>query len=634
MKKSLLSLLLLLLSMVASAHDFEVDGIYYNIINGNEVAVTYKGSDPFGNGEKYTGHVNIPSFVTYNSTIYSVTSIGDYAFRLCNGLTSIMIPNSVTSIGDYAFKSSNGLTSIMIPNSVTSIGRGAFEDCRGLTDMVIPNSVTSIGKYALSYCWELASIHVESGNAIYDSRDNCNAIIETSSNTLIAGCKNTIIPNSVTNISSYAFDGCYGLTSIVIAKTVTSIGDGAFSGCIGLTSIHVESGNDIYDSRDNCNAIIKTSSNTLIAGCKNTIIPNSVTNISSYAFDGCYGLTSIIIPNSVTSIGSGAFSDCRGLTDIVIPNSVTSIGSGAFYCCYGLTSIEIGNSVTSIGYQALNYCSNLTDIYSYSQYPPTCFAGTFDSYTATLHVPAASLAAYFTAPCWENFENIVGDAVAPEGISISKDSVNLQLDEQLRLVATVTPDNASNKEITWISTDTTVATVNDGMVLAVGYGECDIIASCFGMRAICHVLVANIITLDQQEAMLLPNHLLTLTPSAPTTPDSYTVSSSDPTVAAARVLSSGKIQVVGIKEGTTTITVGSVDGTAIPATCLVTVYTETGDMNSDGFINISDVTSLINYLLSGEDSQISTKNADVNGDNKIGISDVTALINKLLRGTE
>ena len=555
MKKSLLSLLLLLLSMVASAHDFEVDGIYYNIINGNEVAVTYKGSDPFGNGEKYTGHVNIPSFVTYNSTIYSVTSIGDYAFRLCNGLTSIMIPNSVTSIGDYAFKSSNGLTSIMIPNSVTSIGRGAFEDCRGLTDMVIPNSVTSIGKYALSYCWELASIHVESGNAIYDSRDNCNAIIETSSNTLIAGCKNTIIPNSVTNISSYAFDGCYGLTSI-------------------------------------------------------------------------------IIPNSVTSIGSGAFSDCRGLTDIVIPNSVTSIGSGAFYCCYGLTSIEIGNSVTSIGYQALNYCSNLTDIYSYSQYPPTCFAGTFDSYTATLHVPAASLAAYFTAPCWENFENIVGDAVAPEGISISKDSVNLQLDEQLRLVATVTPDNASNKEITWISTDTTVATVNDGMVLAVGYGECDIIASCFGMRAICHVLVANIITLDQQEAMLLPNHLLTLTPSAPTTPDSYTVSSSDPTVAAARVLSSGKIQVVGIKEGTTTITVGSVDGTAIPATCLVTVYTETGDMNSDGFINISDVTSLINYLLSGEDSQISTKNADVNGDNKIGISDVTALINKLLRGTE
>ena len=130
---------------------------------------------------------------------------------------------------------------------------------------------------------------------------------------------------------------------------------------------------------------------------------------------------------------------------------------------------------------------------------------------------------------------------------------------------------------------------------------------------------------------MLPNHIITLTPSAsPILPD-LTVSSSDPTVAAARVVSN-KVQVVGIKEGTATITVGSVDGTAIPATCLVTVYTEPGDINCDGFVNISDVTSLIDYLLSGDESQISTKNADVNGDESINISDVTELIDILLSG--
>ena len=219
--------------------------------------------------------------------------------------------------------------------------------------------------------------------------------------------------------------------------------------------------------------------------------------------------------------------------------------------------------------------------------------------------------------------------MAPTGISISNDSINLQPDEQLTLTATVTPQNASNKEVTWMSTDTTVETVNNGVVHAVGCGECDIIASCFGMQAVCHVSVANRIILDQQEAMLLPNHILTLTP-VPTVPGFYAVSSSDPAVAAARVLSSGKIQVVGIKEGTTTITVSSVDGTAIPATCLVTVYTESGDMNGDGFVSISDVTSLIDYLLNGDSSQISSTNADVDGNGHISISDVAELIDTLL----
>jgi hypothetical protein len=166
-----------------------------------------------------------------------VKSIGSYAFLYCKGLTSITIPNSVTSIGGFAFEGCSGLTSITIPNSVTSIGDYAFYVCSGLTSITIPNSVTSIGSYAFSDCSGLTSITVEKGNTKYDSRDNCNAIIETNTNKLIAGCKNTIIPNSVMSIGESAFYGCSGLTSITIPNSVTSIGNWAFSYCSGLTSI-------------------------------------------------------------------------------------------------------------------------------------------------------------------------------------------------------------------------------------------------------------------------------------------------------------------------------------------------------------------------------------------------------------
>ena len=155
---------------------------------------------------------------------------------------------------------------------------------------------------------------------------------------------------------------CSGLISVTIPSYVTSIGDGAFRGCSGLTSINVDSHNTKYDSRSNCNAIIETATNTLITGCNNTIILNSVTSIGDYAFEGCSGLTNIIIPNYLTSIGNYAFYGCSGLTSITIPNSLTSIGGNAFYGCSGLTSINIPNYVTSIGDGAFYNCSGLTSI--------------------------------------------------------------------------------------------------------------------------------------------------------------------------------------------------------------------------------------------------------------------------------
>jgi hypothetical protein len=171
----------------------------------------------------------------------------------------------------------------------------------------------------------------------------------------------------------------------------------------------VASENTKYDSRENCNAIIETSSNTLIAGCKSTIIPNSVTSIGEYAFEFCTGLTSIEIPNSVTSIGEWAFAGCYGLTSVTIGNSVTSIGSGAFYHCTGLTSVTIGNSVTSIGLSAFESCSGLTSITCHALTPPTC-----DGYyvfnnvdkSIPLYIPEESVDLYKAAEVWKDFTNI------------------------------------------------------------------------------------------------------------------------------------------------------------------------------------------------------------------------------------
>ena len=387
----------------------------------------------------------------------SVTSIGDYAFYGCSGLTELILPNSVTSIGDGAFLGCSGLTELTLPNSLTEIGKYAFRGCSGLTELILPNSVTSIGESAFSGCSGLEKIAVESGNSCYDSRDNCNSIIDTETNTLIVGCKNSVIPNSVTSIGDGAFRGCRGLTELILPNSVTSIGDFAFLGCRGLTEltlpnsvtsignyafsdcsglekITVESGNSRYDSRDNCNSIIETKTNTLIAGCKNSIIPNSVTSIGNGAFEycsglteltlpnsvtsigdgaflGCRGLTKLTLPNSVTSIGNSAFCDCSGLTELTLPNSITSIGQTAFYGCSGLTELTLPNSVTSIGDGAFGDCSGLSKITSLAEIPPVCGSGVFDRVNKTnckLIVPIVSVIAYKQAEVWNEFSNIRG----------------------------------------------------------------------------------------------------------------------------------------------------------------------------------------------------------------------------------
>ncbi len=259
----------------------------------------------------------------------------------------------VTSIGKYAFYNRRSIETVVIPNSVTNIGKNAF-DGSYIETITIPNSVTSIGEGVFACCLYLDKIIVDSDNKVYDSRDNCNAVIETATNTLVVGCNKTIIPDTVTCIAKNAFIylALY-FDSITIPASVTNIEEGAFYRCESLKEIVVDSDNKVYDSRDNCNAVIETETNTLVVGCYKTVIPSSVTSIGDGAFRGMgMRFTSIEIPDSVTSIGNYAFAICFYLNSVTIPDSVTSIGKNAFYNCQSLKSITIPKSVTSIGEDA------------------------------------------------------------------------------------------------------------------------------------------------------------------------------------------------------------------------------------------------------------------------------------------
>ena len=441
--KSFILVLIALFSLcgeVVKAYDLSYTHLgktlYYDTTSSNTVKVV-------GYSSSINGGVMIPLQFTYNSTHYSVTAVGDSAFTNCSNLTSISIPSTITYIGNYAFYGCGNLTSVTISGSVTEIGHNAFEYCISLTNITLPNTVTSIGYCAFSRCISLISITIPNSITNIDKStfSYCSSLtsvtipnsVTSIDNAAFRNCSSLTsitIPNSVTSIGYYTFRGCSSLTSIEIPSSVTSITEGAFSCCSSLTSITVQSGNTEYDSRDNCNAIIEKSTNKLIAGCTNTIIPssvtsigfsafqasgltsiiipNSVTSIGSCAFDNCSSLTSVTIPNSVTFIGGSAFSDCSSLTSITIPNSIDSIGKGTFWGCTSFKSITLPSSITSINEEAFGDCTNLDTIISENTTPPSVIWGAFWNVPndLVLLVPCSAINSYKTANIWSTFTNI------------------------------------------------------------------------------------------------------------------------------------------------------------------------------------------------------------------------------------
>ena len=354
MRKQLLFTILMLLPLVASAHDIEVANvdcvtIYYNYTNnGTELAVT-------SGDTQYTGNVVIPEVVTYENNTYKVTSIGTFAFFCCTNLTSIEIPNSVTSIGQGAFSGCTNLTSIEIPNSVTSISSDIFYNTAWYNNQ--PDGLVYAGNVAYCYKGTMPS------NTSLTIKEGTTAIASNA----FSGCSgltSITIPNSVTSIDYQTFYNCNKLTSINIPNSVTSIGQKAFYDCSGLSSV---------------------------------TIGNSVKSIGGDAFFGCTNLTSINIPNSVKSIDYQAFYNCYALTSVTIGNSVTSIGTRVFYGCYRLNRIEVlAIEPPYIENESKDYptfgqtINGQNEVYQY----------------AYVYIPKGTYEAYSSAYGWKNFKNI------------------------------------------------------------------------------------------------------------------------------------------------------------------------------------------------------------------------------------
>ena len=372
MKKQILITILMMASLLAWADDGDVftakttEGIEitFKVISesektaqvgeGNFTSFTIKS----GFDGQFDGQITIPSTISYNNTYYTVSKLSDYAFYNCGiTITNIIIPSSVITIGAYCFYDCWDLSTLEIPNSIKHIGINAFEGTMWYNNQ--PDGLVYVGNVAYKYKGEMpkdTSISIKEGTA---------------------------------SINTFAFRDCFGLSSIEIPGSVTDISHLSFFNCTGLSSIIVNSSNLIYDSRDNCNAIIEKATGKLIVGCKNSLIPQGVTSIGEGAFYYCYGLSSIEIPNSVECIDNSAFYGYPGLTSIEIPSSVNNIGTFAFYGCQLLQSI----SIKTISPPYLD--GELDELASQEVYD-----------NCTLYVPRNSINAYKESKTWGKFKNI------------------------------------------------------------------------------------------------------------------------------------------------------------------------------------------------------------------------------------
>lgn len=415
-KSNLLLFLMVFLPLMASAKTLKINGIWYKLSDAKAEVLKCP--------ETTSGAVMIPKFVTYEGVKYQVTSIGKSAFQECLNVTSVTLPKGLKHIGDFAFCFCESLTFITIPGSVTSIGCSAF-DSSGLTSIVIPKSVKSIGDFAFSDCGNLTSISIGKGvtrigNAVFR---NCHSLESVS------------ISKKVTHIGDYAFRGCGKLYAITIPKSVTHIGKAAFCYCTYLNSINIP--NNVTYIGDNA-----------FSDCYNlrtATIGNGVISIGEGAFYDCKSLESISIGRGVTSIGKKAFNGCQRLSGVhindvaawcnitfrggsnplvfaynlyvneeliehlIIPEGVTAISSIAFENCDNLISVTIPKSMKSIGSFAFSICNNLKHIYCHATTPPEINRIVEkDAYSSvTIHVPNASLEAYWEDKSWKEFKNIV-----------------------------------------------------------------------------------------------------------------------------------------------------------------------------------------------------------------------------------
>ena len=624
-KQLLITTVALLLNATANAHDFEVDGIYYNITSEAEktVQVTYKGNNSGQYRNVYKDEVVIPETVCYNDATYNVTSINNFAFFDNQKLTSVIIGNKVETIGEYAFQNCIYLTNAVIGNNVTTIGKYAFNQCYKLEKVIVGNSVKEIGSIAFYGCQNLNTVINLSSLTFKEGSDHYgyivsyaggygDIVINAPNGTMVGDFlfstaygknklvkyfgNNTeiILPNNYKgenySIDSEAFLNCDNITSVVIPDCVTEIGSNAFSDCDKLVSVE---------------------------------IPNSVTSIWAGAFNGCDKLADIEIPNGVVTIGDFAFAGLESLTNLEIPNSVTTIGQQAFSSC-GFTSITMGTGVTKIAIKAFSGCSklekvNITDLAAWCKIH-------FETYDSNPTHIAKSI--------YLNGEEII-ELIIPEGVT----SIGQWAFVNCNNITSVTIANSTTLVDNWAFDSCkglTMVNMGNGLeTIRSAFSNCENLAHVevspslkniySGAFADCYKLTEFIIPetvnyidytafinctgLTKIISFIAAENLFEIDSSAFYNVDKNTCTLYVP---------------IGAKE-TYAATEGWNEFTNIVE---MEPVSQPGDINNDGEVNIGDFAALANIIFNSESIDDAIKSvSDINADSEVNVGDFAALVN-------
>lgn len=375
-----LTLALLGFGLSAWAADTEVGGIYYTFDEAAGTAqVSYKGSCRCG-ASTYEGVVNVPATVQREGKTYNVSSIGKYAFASSSKLREVTLPASIESIEFGAFAGCRNLVKVTFqePSKLKTIGWLAFLSCKQLPAIRIPASVESLQPYAFEMCDALTDVTFSEPSQlkVIERYVFCRT-----------GLKQIALPNGCTQIDDVAFCSNPGIEGILLPASVTKIsGRNPFCYNSQVTFLGVEPGNPVYDSRDNCNAIIETATSTLVSGCKESVIPTSVTALGRSSFNHCVDLTEAKLPATIAGIGKYAYLGCTGLTSYTFPSTLVSMADSVFW-----------------------QATNLDSLVCWSQKPAAIDESDFEPVVyakATLYVPAGTRQLYRAAPGWRNFASI------------------------------------------------------------------------------------------------------------------------------------------------------------------------------------------------------------------------------------
>lgn len=581
---------------------------------------------------------------------------------------------AATTIGNVFQQSSmTSFNELRYFTGLTSIGGMAFAQCQQLTSLVIPRNVKTVGGGLFYYCDALTSVTVDDENVYLDSRNGCNAIIETATSILLDGCKTTVIPSGVTAIGDLAFYHVHGITSLPIPGSVTAIGLGGLFGMLDLTSLTipksvvslgrevigntnslqtlvVEQGNPVFDSRNNCNAIIETATNTLVAASNTTVIPESVTSIGYCAYDS-YPITSISIPANVASIDEYAIRLCSSLASItvasanktydsrggcnaimvtatdellfgskntVIPETTRSIGKYAFEGYEDLLEVELPKQVTAIGTHSFADCINLTKVTVHMQQPPAIAESTFTNRAnADLYVPAGTLSAYKAADYWKEFRNMIelpDDTPATGNNSMAMTNLSGYCGKQVVLpIALQNEDEIAGMQfLLTLPSGVTIAKNEKNKLMLAKTERCeDHTLSCSdkgGGKYQVLLYSSDVEAFSGNEGVVLN---ITLDVPADMADGDYNI-----------LLSDIELSTPDEQERTCADVV---------ATLTVKSYMP-GDANGDGKINVVDITATANYILGSPGSSFIFDAADVNHDGKVNVVDIVAIANIILYG--